>query len=201
MNPSLYSFALISLVIAVTPGPGVAYILARSLSEGRWVGFLCVAGGACGNFINLLAVALGLSFLLSLSPALFWALRLAGSAYLVYLGITYLRRAPLAAVAAPVAAPPNAGRVFAESVLLGVFNPKTALFFAAFLPPFLHGPSSLGLHPLSLSLVFTSIAFVTDMLYMLLAGFLATRLPAFSRLPQLSGCVLILLGVVSLFSR
>lgn len=173
--PLFSAFLLASLVLAVTPGPGVLYIVARSLLQGRRTGLVSVAGVALGNLGNALAAALGLAALFALSSAAFLAVKYAGAGYLVYLGVRMLRAPRGAAPAvAPVAAP--SGRIFRDGLVVALLNPKTTLFFAAFLPQFMSPGASPMPQGLALGALFVAIAAATDSAYALAAGALAPAL-------------------------
>ena len=132
------AFVLASLVLAVTPGPGVLYIVTRTLAQGRAAGLASVAGVALGNLGNALAASLGLAALFALSSLAFAVVKWAGAAYLVWLGVRALRQPPAAAAAAaPAFEPPRLARIVRDGFVVALLNPKTALFFAAFLPQFL----------------------------------------------------------------
>jgi threonine/homoserine/homoserine lactone efflux protein len=169
--PLLLAFLAAALVLAITPGPGVAYIVTRTLGQGRRAGLASVAGVALGNLANVVAAALGLSSLLAASPVAFAVLRYAGAAYLVWLGLQLLRRP--AAVQDPVAAPASRGKVLRQGILVSLLNPKTTLFFAAFLPPFMQAPAAPMAQALVLGTLFVLIAAVSDTAYVLLATVLA----------------------------
>jgi threonine/homoserine/homoserine lactone efflux protein len=165
------AFLLASLALALTPGPGVIYIVTRSLAGGRRVGLASAGGVALGNLGAALAATAGLAALLALSTWAFAVVKYAGAAYLVYLGVQTLRARPSEASSHVPAAP--AARVFRDGVLVAFLNPKTALFFAAFLPQFIDPDSAPVRQSLLLAGVFVAIAAVTDTLYSLLAGTLA----------------------------
>jgi threonine/homoserine/homoserine lactone efflux protein len=165
----LAAFCVASLVLALTPGPAVLYIVARTMGQGRRSGFASVAGVALGNFGNAAGAAAGLGALFAWSSTAFTVVKWAGALYLVWLGVQALRRAP-AAVSPD--APPAGGhaRVLREGFWVALLNPKTALFFAAFLPQFIApGPSPLA-QSLALGTLFVAIAACSDALYVLLAG-------------------------------
>lgn len=171
----LAGFVAASLVLAVTPGPGVFYIVARSLAQGRAAGLASVAGVGLGNLANALAAAFGLAALLAVSALAFELLKYAGAAYLVYLGVRMLT-APGAAADAPGPAPAGLRRVFADGLLVALLNPKTTLFFAAFLPQFMNPALPAMGQGVTLGGLFVAIALVTDSLYALAAGMVAPRL-------------------------
>ena len=170
------AFLLASLVLAVTPGPGVAYIVARTLAQGRAAGLASVAGVAAGNLGNALAASIGLAALFAVSAAAFEVVKWAGAAYLGWLGVQALRRpAPTAAAAAGLEARRPA-RIFRDGFLVALLNPKTTLFFAAFLPQFIDPAAAATPQAASLGAVFVAIAAATDTGYVLLAGAVARAL-------------------------
>jgi threonine/homoserine/homoserine lactone efflux protein len=152
---ALGPFLLASVALAVTPGPGMLYIAARTWAEGRRAGFASVAGVALGNFANATVAALGLATLLALWPATLALLRAAGGAYLLWLALRAWRTPP--------ALPPEAaGRTLRQGIWVALLNPKTALFFAAFLPPFLDPAQPPAPQSLSLGAVFALVAALSD---------------------------------------
>jgi threonine/homoserine/homoserine lactone efflux protein len=195
------AFLLASFVLAVTPGPGVLYIVTRTLAQGRAAGLGSVAGVACGNFLNSVGAAVGLAALFAVSSLAFTLVKFAGAAYLVWLGVRMLR-AP-AAPAEPGAAlvPVSVSRLFREGLLVALLNPKTTLFFAAFLPQFMHGEAPALPQAIGLGAMFVGIAACTDLLYALLAAWFAPRLHRLAGAPAwgrwISGLGLIALGVAS----
>lgn len=169
MDPLLLAFLAASIVLAVTPGPGVLYILTRSLSQGRQSGLVSVAGVALGNLGNAVAAALGLGVVLATSPVAFVAIKLIGGGYLIFLGIrTLLRRNAGGPVVAPQ--PGSLGSVFRDGLVVALFNPKTALFFAAYLPQFIRPGTPALSGTLVLAVLFVLIAASTDAVYALVAG-------------------------------
>lgn len=136
----LTAFVIASLVLAVTPGPGVLFIVARALALGPRHALVSVAGVAAGNLANAVAAALGLAAVLAASSLAFQVLKWAGVAYLVWLGLAALRSTPAARVD-DVAEPGRS--TFREAFVVALLNPKTTLFFAAFLPQFIDPQRSL----------------------------------------------------------
>ena len=134
MFPSL-AFFLAAVVLAVTPGPGVAYVVARTAAGGRAEGLASCVGTALGGMFHVCAAALGLSVLLAQSAAAFSMVKYVGAAYLLYLGVRLLLARTPAAVGAITKR--GARRALLEGVLIEALNVKTALFFLAFLPQFL----------------------------------------------------------------
>jgi threonine/homoserine/homoserine lactone efflux protein len=197
LSPTLAMFLLASLVLAVTPGPGVIYLVSRTLAGGRRAGLVSIGGVALGNFGNAALASFGLAALLSVSARAFTVVKLAGAAYLLYLGIRELRREH-DALEAP--RPPVTGkRVFRDGFLVALLNPKTALFFGAFLPQFVDPARSPLAQSLALGAVFVAIAVCTDTLYVLAADRLGPRIARVGLQPSMSrfaGFSLIALGLV-----
>ena len=122
-------------VLALTPGPGLAYVVARTVAGGRQEGLAFCLGTGLGGLLHVLAAALGLSVLLAQSALAFSLIKYVGAAYLVYLGVRMIMQKAPAGDAKPVSAQ-GARRAFAEGILVEALNVKTALFFLAFLPQF-----------------------------------------------------------------
>jgi threonine/homoserine/homoserine lactone efflux protein len=132
---SLAAFAIAATALAFTPGPGIAYVVARTVSGGRAEGVASCFGTALGGMLHVAAAALGLSLLLAQSATAFAVVKYVGAAYLVYLGIRLVLRKDGALLIETVAAQ-GARRAFAEGIVVEALNVKTALFFLAFLPQF-----------------------------------------------------------------
>jgi threonine/homoserine/homoserine lactone efflux protein len=174
---SLIAFVIASVVLAVTPGPAVFYIVTRSLSQGRRAGLASVGGVALGNLGNSIGASVGLAALFAISSLAFWVVKYAGAAYLIYLGVKALRP-PSGALEAPrpVSSPP--ALIFRDGFIVALLNPKTTLFFSAFLPQFLDPHSSTIVQSVALGAAFVLIASVTDTTYALTASVFA---PAIAR--------------------
>ena len=198
LSPTLAVFLLASLVLAVTPGPGVIYLVSRTLAGGRRAGLVSIGGVALGNFGNAALASFGLAALLSVSARAFTVVKLAGAAYLLYLGLRELRRERDARGERP--RPRVAGkRVFRDGFLVALLNPKTALFFGAFLPQFVDPARSPLAQSLALGAVFVAIAVCTDTLYVLAADRLGPRIARVGLQPSMSrfaGFSFIALGLV-----
>jgi threonine/homoserine/homoserine lactone efflux protein len=226
-SPTHAVFLLACFALAVTPGPAVIYLVTRTLSQGRAAGLASIGGVALGNFGNAVAASLGLAMIVAMSARAFTILKLLGAAYLIYLGVKELRAARAAVVtprgdgkggrtahvaaspdadaAAPAAAPPAARAAahaaahaaFRDGFWVALLNPKTALFFAAFLPQFIDPRGSPLAQSLALAAVFILVAICTDTLYVLAAGALGPRLARFGgrRGRYMAGCSFIALGV------
>jgi threonine/homoserine/homoserine lactone efflux protein len=167
---ALFVFLGTGLVILLTPGPAVLYIVARTLDQGRRAGLVSVLGIAAGTLFHIAAAAFGLSAILVRSAMAFQTVRYAGAAYLLWLGIQKFRHAR--DEASQIATPREPlSRIFRNGVVVNLLNPKTALFFFAFLPQFVrpgHGP--IAQQMLTLGLLFMTMAMSTDALYALAAG-------------------------------
>ena len=168
--PNLPVFLLAALILLLTPGPAVLYIVARSLDQGRLAGFVSVLSIEVGNLVHVLAATLGLSAILMSSALAFSIVKYLGAAYLIYLG---LRRLFTREAAHQPAAfqHQKLRRIFRQGMLVAILNPKTALFFFAFLPQFVDSSrGAVALQLLILGCMFVTMAVVTDGLYALLAG-------------------------------
>ena len=199
--PSLETLLLFTAAAALMNiSPGALRILARHRSRRPRAGLVAAGGLATGGMVHVVAAALGLSALLQLSSTAFTVLKLVGAAYLVWLGLRYLLTpyaGPLEARA--VAATPTP-RIFRESVLVEVLNPKTALFFLAFLPQFVApGAGPVAPQIVLLGLIVTATALPCDALVAVASGRVAKALerrPLVERLQnRLSGAILVGLGL------
>jgi threonine/homoserine/homoserine lactone efflux protein len=163
-------FIFASIVLLLTPGPAVLYIIARSIDQGRMAGLVSVLSIEVGNFFHALAATVGLSALLFSSATAFSVVKYLGAAYLVYLGVRKLLSHSTNLQAAQVE-PQSLRRIFSQGVTVAVLNPKTALFFLAFLPQFVD-PSNgqVGLQFFTLGCIFVGMAIISDGMYALLAS-------------------------------
>jgi threonine/homoserine/homoserine lactone efflux protein len=132
---SFLAFLLAALVLAITPGPGIAYVVARTVAGGRAEGLASCIGTGLGGMLHVLAAAVGLSILVAQSATAFNVVKLLGAAYLIYLGLRLLLRKDQALTVGAVASQ-GARRALFEGVMVEALNVKTALFFLAFLPQF-----------------------------------------------------------------
>ena len=128
-------FLLASAAVAISPGPDVLFVLAKGISTGRRSALIAAAGFASGLSVHTTMAVVGLSALLMASAIAFTVVKIAGGAYLVYLGIKAFRSGSLVSVPTP-GEPVGGGRIFAQAFLMNVLNPKVAIFFLAFLPQF-----------------------------------------------------------------
>lgn len=199
--PLFSAFLLASLVLAVSPDPGVLYIVTRSLVQGRRAGLMSVGGVALGNLGNAVAASVGLAAVFAVSSLAATGIRLAGALYLIYVGVQVLRTpATRTSVESMPSVPLR--RILRDGFVVALFNPKTTIFFAAFLPQFMHGAASPMAQSLVLGALFVAIASVTDAGYALAASVIAPRLSAGGlRLGRrFGGSVFVGLGVFAAFS-
>lgn len=195
----MLAFFLAALVLAAVPGPGLLYVLARSLGGGRNVGLRSSLGTGVGGCVHVLAAAAGLSALLASSASAFAVVRYLGAAYLVWLGIRTLMEGRENSVLGRGASGADV-RAFRQGVITEALNPKTALFFASFLPQFVQpeaGPLAVQLA--LLGAIGVALNTSADVLVALAAGKLGQRWTATARLwlrqRKLSGGLLVGLGV------
>jgi threonine/homoserine/homoserine lactone efflux protein len=197
-------FLFAALMLLLTPGPAVLYIIARSLDQGRLAGMVSVLSIEIGNFTHVLAATLGLSALLLSSALAFSVVKYLGAAYLVYLGLLRIFSHAAALTSASVQSQ-SLRRIFSQGVMVAVLNPRTALFFLAFLPQFVEparGPVPLQFF--TLGGIFVLMAIVTDSMYALLAGTIGQSLKGAQPFLQaerfLVGGLYIGLGLMAAFS-
>jgi threonine/homoserine/homoserine lactone efflux protein len=168
----LLAFALISFALIVVPGPNVLFVISRSLMLGRAAGVGTALGGQIGVYLQVAAVAFGVGTLVERSVALFTVIKLAGAAYLVYLGVQAIRhRRSLVAALDPDVQRKNIGRIIGDGVAVGASNPKAIVFFAAVLPQFVERSAGhVPVQMLLLGAVFIAIAVVSDSSWAVAAG-------------------------------
>ena len=174
INLPVFMFAV--LLLNVTPGPDTAYIVGRSVSQGRAAGLMSSLGVSAGCCVHVLAVAFGLTALLAASAVAFTVIKAIGAAYLIYLGIRKLLIREEEAENGDVK-PESLSRIYWQGFMINLLNPKTALFYFAFLPQFVDpAKGNVTAQTLFLGAIFVGMAFITDSLYALLASSLAERL-------------------------
>ena len=201
---SLAVFAVAALALLLVPGPAVLYVVARSIHQGRRAGLASVLGIHVGTLVHIAAATVGLSALVASSAVAFTAVKIAGAAYLVGLGLWTLFSRPAEPEAA-LSGERNLRRAFAQGIVVNVLNPKTALFFLAFLPQFVDADAT---HPALqiafLGLLFAALGLVTDSLWALAAGTaggLLRRSRRFVKVQRyVTGSVYVGLGVVTALS-
>jgi threonine/homoserine/homoserine lactone efflux protein len=168
----LAAFALLSFALIVLPGPNVLFVISRSLQLGRAAGVATALGGQLGVYAQVAAVAFGIGALVERSVAVFTVIKLAGAAYLAYLGVQAVRhRRSLAAALGTTMEKKTTLRILRDGFLVGVTNPKAMVFFAAVLPQFVdRGAGHVPLQMLLLGVVFVCIAMASDGTWAFVAG-------------------------------
>ncbi|SFY32722.1 Threonine/homoserine/homoserine lactone efflux protein [Streptomyces atratus] len=179
----LLAFAAMSFLLIVIPGPSVLFVIGRALAQGRRAALTTVVGNTLGAYVLIVAVALGVGSIVERSVLVFTVLKLAGAAYLVYLGVkAWRQRGSLQAAFIADQTTQGGLRTLLEGFAVGVANPKTIVFFAAVLPQFVdRGQGHIVVQMLVLGLVFNIIAVASDSLWGLIA---ATGRDWFARSPQ-----------------
>lgn len=201
-SPEVFAaFAVASLALLVVPGPSVLYIVTRSMDQGRAAGLISVLGIHTGSIVHVAAAALGLSAILASSALSYGFVKYAGAAYLIWLGIRAIRdrgeeRPDVDGNTHSL------GRIYAQGVVVNVLNPKTALFFLAFLPQFVDvSKGSVSLQIVLLGITFILLGFVSDGTYALVSARVSRSIGARGGSGilrrWLPGLTLIGLGIVS----
>jgi threonine/homoserine/homoserine lactone efflux protein len=175
--PELHKLILFvgaSIVMLVIPGPAVLFIVARGISQGRLAAFASVLGVAVGSFVHVIAAVVGLSALMTGSALAFSVVKYVGAAYLIYLGVMTLLNKRQAA-SNPKVERKSLKRLFIDGIVVNVLNPKTALFFLAFLPQFAE-PDYFAQQAFLLGAVFVGLAILSDGTYAMISGSLGQML-------------------------
>ena len=203
---TLLLFTAAALAMNISPGPSNLYVMSRSLAQGTSAGLIAAGGLAAGSLFHVTVTSLGLAVILQYSPVAFLAMKLAGAGYLILLGLKMLL-AKSAALSPDALLPKKPlARIFRESALVEILNPKTALFFLAFLPQFAD-PHAGPLAPqlLLLGCIVTLTAIPCDAVVAILSGRAAAllrRRPIFQKVQNwVSGSVLVGLGATIAFRR
>ncbi len=201
---TLAVFTVASLALLIVPGPAVLYIVTRSIDQGRTAGVVSVLGIGVGSLVHVAAATLGVSALLLSSATAFNAVKYVGAAYLIFLGIRKL----LSRDAPDASAEPRKERlsiIFRQGVIVNVLNPKTALFFFAFLPQFVDvSKGAVAFHIAVLGILFVTLGIISDGMYALLAAGAASRLKGnlhYARTQRLlTSSVYVALGILAALS-
>jgi threonine/homoserine/homoserine lactone efflux protein len=201
---SLLLFVTGAAILLAIPGPAIMYIVSRSIGQGRAAGLVSAMGIATGTLFHVAAATLGLSALLASSALAFQFVKYLGAAYLIYLGIRVLRSGDAQMLEA-AKGEQRLPRIFAQGVLVNLLNPKTALFFLAFLPQFVDtARGHAALQIFELGVLFALMGWCSDSIWALAAGTVAEKFRASAKLRRaqrnVSGGALIALGVASAFS-
>jgi len=201
-------FTAAALILAITPGPGIFYVAARTLSGGRAEGIASSLGTGIGGSVHVIAGALGVSAIVLASAELFTALKLIGAAYLVFIGwrtFQSARRESAPDLSVMVEPPHGVRRAFREGILVEALNPKTAAFFLAFIPQFIDPAGAVALQFVVLGLISVTLNTLADVV----VAFAASRIRAgavsrpelIRRLREASGGAMVLLGLGLAFAR
>lgn len=199
MPPSttLLLFALATLILCATPGPGVLYVSARTVAQGRRAGFASMFGIESGEVVWIIAAATGVAALLSASIAALTVVRFAGAVYLIFLGVQRWRAVGLPLV--PERAPWK--RIFAQGFVTQLLNPKVVVFFVAFLPQFLNPAQPIGPQVAVLGVVYIAVALAVDTSYVVTAAAVSGRFlrseGAQRRAGHISAATYVLLGLTA----
>jgi threonine/homoserine/homoserine lactone efflux protein len=195
------AFLATSAIFAFVPGPAMLYAAAQALARGRWSGLMASLGIHCGGYVHVAAAAAGRSILFHAVPVLYMALKLAGAAYLIWLGAALMLAKRRDEAAAPPPEAKSGRRAFLEGIAVEALNPKTAIFFAAFLPQFIDPSASapIWLQFLTLGTVVNLLFSTTDVICVLLAGAAVERLRRSARaqlwMRRAGGAAIVGLGV------
>ena len=194
-------FGIATLLLTASPGPGVLYVAARTLGQGRRAGFASMFGIEAGEVIWLVAAATGLTALLTTSAASLTVLRFAGAAYLIGLGIYHWFKTG----SLHIATASSGGRTFVQGLLTQLVNPKVAIFFVAFFPQFLNESRPIAPQVLVLGLIYIGIALLVDTTYVLGASAISRRFlaspPLQKRSARASALTYVALGVTAALER
>ena len=166
----LTGFLIVALVVIVIPGPSVVYTIGRALVLGRRAAVLSVLGNAIGVGFQIIAVALGLGALIARSAELFFLVKVFGALFLVYLGLSAIRHRKAALDATIIENPPKTKKIILESMVVGITNAKTIVFFLAAFPQFVTAGGSPILQMLFMGLLFSVIGIASDSVWAIAAG-------------------------------
>jgi threonine/homoserine/homoserine lactone efflux protein len=193
-------FLLTALTLLLIPGPAVMYVVGQSIGGGRRAGVASVLGIHTGTLVHVTAAAVGISSLLVASATAFSVVKYAGAAHLIVFGVRRLLGKEESAVD-DTRGPTGLSRHYRQGIVVNVLNPKTALFFLAFLPQFIDPHARVAPQVVVLGLTFVALGLVTDSTWALVAGATAERLRRSERFPRIerwvSGSVFIGLGVAA----
>lgn len=198
-------FLLAATALAIVPGPAVAYIVTQSIDQGRRAGAVSALGVASGGLVHVAAATVGLSALIASSATAFTVVKLVGAAYLIVVGIRRILSGD-AEETEPRALRAPLRRIYRQGVIVNVLNPKTALFFLAFLPQFVD-PDRGAVWPqvAVLGVIFVSVAVLSDMTYALVSDAIAGRIRRTGTGAKvrrwLTGSVFVALGITAAVAR
>jgi threonine/homoserine/homoserine lactone efflux protein len=198
-------FLVAAMLLFVIPGPVVIYVLTRSVTQGTKAGLVSVAGVHLGSLVHVAAAVAGLSALIATSATAFTAVKLLGAAYLVYLGIRTFMGGGEAIEAAPTGESRSLRRTFWQGALVNILNPKTAIFFLAFVPQFVDpAQGSTTTQIMALGALFVIAGMLSDGTYAVIGGTVGHRLvarPSYARAQRwIAGSIYIGLGAAAAMS-
>jgi threonine/homoserine/homoserine lactone efflux protein len=185
----LLAFTVTAFVLIAIPGPSVLFVVSRAITLGRGAGVATVAGNTAGAFTQVVAVAFGIGPLVERSVAVFTVLKLAGAAYLIFLGVQAIRhRRSLAEALGATIERKTAARIVIDGFTVGVTNPKVIVFFAAMLPQFVDRQAGhIPVQIIVLGAIFAGIALISDSMWALAAGTIRAWLARSPRRLELIG--------------
>lgn len=196
---TLITFSLAAMLLSISPGPSNLYIMARSIGQGHQSGIAAAGGMAIGSFIYVVATALGIAAIFKYSPIAYVVLKIAGAAYLIYLGCQYIIKSSHASADKPGIKIMSISSIFRQSILVELTNPKTALFFLAFLPQFVDpAVGNVAVQLVILGTIYALLALSCDLFVVFMSSKLGKWLsshPLFIRWQdRFSGSILVGLG-------
>lgn len=199
---TLALFAAAGIALLIIPGPSVLYIVTRSLDQGPRAGLVSVAGIHVGTLGHIAAGAVGISAIVARSATAFSVVKFAGAAYLITLGIIRLLRQDVAVIAADAARTRTDRQIFVQGFFVNLLNPKTALFFLAFVPQFIDpARGSVALQTVVLGMIFIALGLATDSTYALVAGSAGSWLRRSTHLARMqrwvAGSMYVALGITA----
>ncbi len=196
----LLTFFVTAAIFAFIPGPAMLYAAARTMAGGRWSGLMASLGLHVGGYVHVAAAAMGLSVIFHAVPVLYMTMKLFGAAYLVWLGISMFRAA-VRNSGVTMIEPKSGRRAFLESATVEILNPKTAIFYLAFLPQFTDPAASLpiSLQFVMLGMIVNAMFSAADLVAVLLAGAVTHKFKQSNRVQKLlqraGGSILVGLGI------
>lgn len=197
--PDVFLFLVAAMMLTLAPGPDNIYVLTRGIAQGKKAGLVAALGFSSGLFFHTLLAVLGFAAIIKAYPAAYHALQYAGAAYLVYLGVRTLRAATAMSLDASMT-PVSLSRIYWQSVIANILNPKVTLFFIAFLPQFVNVQAGhVAWQMLLLALVFilqalaifSAIAFFSG----IVGAYFQRQARAALYLNRLAGCAFVGLGI------
>ena len=196
---TILAFALVSFLLSITPGPSILYIMARSMSQGPKAGIAAAGGMAAGSLLYVVATVLGIAAIFVYSPFAYFLVKVIGAVYLVYLGYQYFNADALELEQKQALQAMSTTKILKQSLVVELTNPKTALFFIAFLPQFVDAQAgSVAAQLLVLGIIYTLVTLACDTSIALLSGKLGVWLSQHPRAvywqDRIAGGVLVGLG-------